>query len=455
MLKFLRRTLLRQQHSAKNVHWRLLSALFITAFIGFPWFCPAQTRDTGFLKNLLTRADPFLDTLLKHASQYEIMILYTRVDRDAKQRPHFITFSLNYDSLRYFYPASTVKLPTAILSLEKLHALHVKGLDKYTPFKIDSVSGGQRAVTRDTTAAGALPTIAHEIHKVFEVSDNSAYNVLYEFLGQQALNESLHKWGFPSARIIQRLQVGDLPETAKVTNPFTFYAATPPHYTVYRQLGQRAIKTFPMLAYGLKKGKGYMEFHDKDSVHVNAPFDFSDKNFFSLGEQQELMWRLMFPSAFPVSKRFKLTPADYRFLYTNMSMLPRESRHPVYPEKDYPDNYCKYLLFGSEPARLPADVRIFNKIGLAYGYLIDNAFVVDYKVGSEFFLTAVINCNTSGIYNTEKYAYGTLGFPFMKKIGQAILDYERSRKKKIKPDLFGFRCDYSADQDIFPQGKRP
>jgi len=55
----------------------------------------------------------------------------------------------------------------------------------------------------------------------------------------------------------------------------------------------------------------------------------------------------------------------------------------------------------------------------------------------------------------DKYAYGTLGFPFMKKIGQAILDYERSRKKKIKPDLSGFRCDYSADQDIFPPGKKP
>jgi len=232
MLKFLRPTLLRQQHSAKNDNWRLLSALFITAFIGFPWFCPAQTRDTSFLKNLLTRADPFLDTLLNHASHHEIMILYTRVDRDAKQRPHFTTFSLNY-SLRYFYPASTIKLPTAILSLEKLNELHIKGLNKYTPFKLDSVSSGQRALTRDTTAAGALPTIAHEIHKVFEVSDNSAYNVLYEFLGQQALNESLHKWGFPSARIIQRLQVGDLPETAKVTNPFTFYAATPPRDTVY------------------------------------------------------------------------------------------------------------------------------------------------------------------------------------------------------------------------------
>jgi len=422
---------------------------------GFSFYSTAQIRDTGFLKNLLTRADPFLDTLLRNAAQHEIMILYTRVDRDNTQRPHFTTFSLNYDSLRYFYPASTVKLPAAVLSLEKLNALHINGLNKYTPFKIDSVSTGQRALSRDSTAASGLSTIAHEIHKVFEVSDNSAYNVLYEFLGQQALNESLHKRGFSSARIIQRLQVGDLPETAKVTNPFTFFAATPPHDTIYRQPGVRASKTFPMLAYGLKKGKGYMKFSHRDPVQINAPFDFGDKNFFSLGDQQELMRRLMFPLAFPASKRFNLTPADYRFLYTNMSMLPRESQHPLYPEKDYPDNYCKYLLFGSEPVRLPADVRIFNKIGLAYGYLIDNAFMVDYQGESEFFLTAVINCTISGIYNTDKYAYGTLGFPFMKKIGQAILDYEHSRKKKIKPDLSGFRCDYSADQDISPPGKKP
>ena len=99
-------------------------------------------------------------------------------------------------------------------------------------------------------------------------------------------------------------------------------------------------------------------------------------------------------------------------------------------------------MFGDDKTKIPAGIRIFNKVGDAYGYLVDNAYIIDFDNGVEFMLSAVINTNTDGIYNDSKYEYKTLGYPFMKNLGQLIYDFELKRKKEHKPDLSVFRMRY-------------
>jgi hypothetical protein len=86
---------------------------------------------------------------------------------------------------------------------------------------------------------------------------------------------------------------------------------------------------------------------------------------------------------------------------------------------------------------------IFNKEGDAYGFLSDIAYIVDFKNGVEFFLSANIYCNSDGIFNDDHYDYENVGKPFLKNLGRAIYQYELQRKKKFKPDLSKFRLDYS------------
>ena len=93
------------------------------------------------------------------------------------------------------------------------------------------------------------------------------------------------------------------------------------------------------------------------------------------------------------------------------------------------------LLFGAEKGNLPENIRIFNKAGDAYGQMIDVAYVVDYKNKIEFFVSAVIYCNSDGVLNDDKYDYNTVGLPFMKNLGKVLYDYEMKREYKIKPDL--------------------
>jgi hypothetical protein len=59
-------------------------------------------------------------------------------------------------------------------------------------------------------------------------------------------------------------------------------------------------------------------------------------------------------------------------------------------------------------------------------------------------VSAVINTNTDGIYNDGKYDYETLGFPFLKRLGEVLYRYEsEEREKGVLPDFSGFRFYYN------------
>lgn len=57
-------------------------------------------------------------------------------------------------------------------------------------------------------------------------------------------------------------------------------------------------------------------------------------------------------------------------------------------------------------------------------------------------LSAAILCNTDGIFNDDKYDYDTIGFPFIKNLGQLVYDYEKRRPRKHRPDLRKFILNY-------------
>ena len=63
----------------------------------------------------------------------EIQVLYTEIDRRADGSVQLKTHRWGTaDTSQYFYPASTVKMPAAILALQKLNELGVQGLSPQT-----------------------------------------------------------------------------------------------------------------------------------------------------------------------------------------------------------------------------------------------------------------------------------------------------------------------------------
>lgn len=397
---------------------------------------PAYIKTDTFLENILKAHPEYFDTVLQNRKDWKVQIVYTQIDRIANNQPVFKTFYFNIDSSAYFYPASTVKLPVALLALQKLHELSLPGLDKNSSLITEAAYSKQTPVYNDPTTKDGRPTVAQYVKKIFLVSDNDAFNRLYEFMGQQYINGQLHKMGYGQAEILHHLDISMTPDENRHTNPIKFFDAN-----------GKVLYTQPMLinetVYSNRNDAVARAYYSGDQL-INHAMDFSHKNRFLLEDLTTILRSVLFPNSVLPKQRFNLTADDYKFVRQYMSQLPTESLYPSYSEDtaNYWPAYCKFLMYGSEKGALPKSIRMFNKVGDAYGFLTDVAYIADFDKQIEFMLSARIYCNTDGVLNDDKYDYDTIGFPFMKHLGQVMYEYELQRPRNIKPDLTEFKMTY-------------
>ncbi len=397
--------------------------LFFLSIFVVVSFSQNKKEDENLIENILKQNEKYFPLVLESPQKYRVQIIYTQIDKTKSGAVKFSTYKYHVDAKKYFYPASTVKFPAALLTLEKLNQLSVNGLTKETPLRIDSAYSGQTKVEFDSSSQNKLPSLANYIKKIFLVSDNDAFNRLYEFLGQQAVNEKLWRKEYLNVLINHRLNGGLTREENMFTNPFTFYLKDK---IIYEQPLQFNHAQYQNEVDDLLQGKGVVE---RDSIHLH-PKDFTYSNYFALEDQHEMLKALFFPQSVAKEKRFNLTKADVAFLKKYMSMLPRESEFIEYHDYNhYPDGYVKFFLYGDTKDTLPNYLKIYNKVGMAYGYLIDNAYIVDSKDKIEFLLSAVIYVNEDGIFNDDKYEYDEIGLPFLANLGRVIYKQEMDRKK--------------------------
>ncbi|PHN03629.1 serine hydrolase [Flavilitoribacter nigricans] len=377
------------------------------------------------LETIITRQKKDFGAWAQNPQQYELQVIYTQIDRDAEGKPTFTSYTFGIEADRYFYPASTVKMPVAILALEKLNELGIVGLDKWTPLKTGAARSPQTPVVTDTTAEQSLPSIAHYIRKIFLVSDNDAYNRLYEFLGQGYINRKLQQKTYVDTRLIHRLSApGFDVEENRHTNPVTFYRYDTTLYyqgPVYSRAAHELSLQNELRGKGFKNGAGEI---------IMEPFDFTQKNYCSLQDLHDILQAVIFPNAVPPARRFNLTTSDHAFLQQAMCELPRASRYPDYSDKA--DNYVKFWMYGDqkEDTDIPKHIRICNKVGWAYGFLTDVAYIRDQKNGIEFMLAGSIHVNDNQIYNDGQYEYEEVGLPFFGELGRAIYAWEQKRRGK-------------------------
>lgn len=371
------------------------------------------------LEQALIDAEFEVKKVLDLADEHEVQIRYTQIRRGENNLPEFSSYSLFEDSETYFYPASTAKLPVAALALQRIRELQAEGvaIDRNTPFHIRDRNNHPIAL-EDSTALNGTLSIAHLIKKIFLVSDNDAYNYLFDFLGTDYINSQLSVKGLKETSIHHKFLFG-----ADNYRTWEYYFLHEQD-TLYKQ---QSIHAKELISNGnlkkMIKGIGYLD----DNELVNEPFDFSKKNRISIHDLEGILKRIVFPEIFESDERFDLLEEDYEFLQYWMSRNTLESNDPDYSsDPDLYDSYVKFFIYGDQKGMMTDKVRIFNKVGDAYGTLTETAYIQDRASAIEFLLTATVHVNENQIFNDNIYEYDSIGFPFMAGLGRAILNYERN-----------------------------
>ncbi|WP_127018449.1 serine hydrolase [Flagellimonas beolgyonensis] len=376
-----------------RIHWLYYLLLLLVTSCG-------STIAKDPLEQVLASQDPKIKRVMDNLKAHEVQIRYTQIDRN-KEGISFTDYDFQVNKNHYFYPASTAKFPAAVATLEKLN--EVDTLSLHTRFFIEG----------DTVET----TFAKAISEIFAVSDNAANNRLIEFLGQDDLNRRIRKRGVAPIRIAHRLSAPDGDDVT--TKPLILYLNdsttciskpiinTPPQ---------------PLSLKKIKKGRAYYA----DGELVEEPFDFSLKNYFPIEAQSALMKRIIFPEAFQEDERFNLSEEQHAFLLEAMHTLPPELGYD--PEEFY-DSYVKFFLFGDRTDPMPDYIKIYNKVGYAYGTLTDCAYIRDTKNNIDFMVTATILVNSDGIFNDDVYEYDEIGIPFLAQLGRELHQYELQRKR--------------------------
>lgn len=392
----------------------------IILIISLLYNCSAMAQDensvpSDLIEKLLRTQPQYFSQILADPAKYRVQIVYTQIERDQQNMPHLTTFTYRPQA-EFYYPASLVKLPIAALALEKIHQLAIPELTRDSRMVIQANHACQ--------TASSFSNITTDIKKALIMSDNEAYNRLYEFLGQKYINERLWAMSYHDAHILRRFNPLCNTEQNRHTSPITFYADN--KQIIYRQPAAFNSEDYTkLLNLKAKKAQVGKITYGNSSKKMSEPMDFTEFNFISLNDLHNILISIIFPEEMPQFRRFQLTKSDYAFLKETLATLPRES--DILEYHTYPNDFRKFLLL-DHSKRLNKDYRIFNKVGLSYGFISDVAYIVDEENKIEFFLSATLYANHNEVMNDNHYDYDTIGKPFMRHLAQLIYQYEKQKR---------------------------
>ena len=378
---------------------------------------PSPSMHNDSIEALL-HSDPRLAAVVSEAPRFRLQARLGRIER-MEDGTSTLTWTAFRENAEYFYPASTVKLLAAVAGLEAMNGHAGRTglpLDERTPLTFGPQFEETEAVAADeTNLENGRITLAHEIRKLFLVSDNEAYNRLYELVGQDGLARFATERGLPSAHLVHRLSERRS-ETENRLSPWIGLGGSSPDFL--ELLPERESPPLPAAPAmkGLEIGRGYID----GEATIESALDFAGKNRVSLADLSSVLVRLTRPELAPEEPSFDLTRSQRELLREAMTQLPRESESPHYDPAEYPDDWVKFLLPGIARVVPASEVRIANKIGRAYGFTTENAYVEHVPSGRAFFLAVTLYTNEDGILNDDVYEYEAVADPFLADLGETV-----------------------------------
>lgn len=386
---------------------------------------PVLVLGQNFSLEQLLKSDTswVIDSVVANKDKFRLQIIYTTIDRTAKGYPTLKKYHFNVNDENYFYPASLAKLPMAVLAIDKLNSLGIEGVSIYNSFKTSSPFAPANSSPESDSLQTRYLSLASHILRTFMLSDNYSPNYLYEFLGHEYLNKRMKELGLQKSIINQRFATGTA-ETIRTTHPIEFHGDE--GEILFYQPASRSELSIKEVTVNTRIGQA----HYFGKKFIKKPLDFRYDNYLPLEEIDKLMTAIIFPELNITTTHLNLQVEDYKFLHLATSSLPNTCYYPDYgPQSFYSDNYRKFIMFGDLKEPIPKKIIINNKVGLAYGFISDIAYIKDPLSRVEFMLSVVLYVNEDQILNDGVYQYETIGLPFLGKLGRLVYDYECWMKK--------------------------
>jgi hypothetical protein len=360
-------------------------------------------------------ADPRFDAILERAAEHRVQLLVATID-DSTTPPRLVRHGYRADA-EYFYPASSIKLCAAVGALLRLQELGDAGVpvDADTPLVFHPLFEGESLEDRDeSNLDGGTITVAHEIRKLFIVSDNRAFNRLLGFVGRDDLNRMMWEAGLGSVRVSHRLGVGLSAEQNRRMPRVDLVLPDGSVRTIPERLSTVELDNDGVA--GLEVGTAEMVGGER----LDRPKSFLRSNRVSLVDLQDALVMVVRPEVDLGKKGFALSERHRLLLIDAMTRLPRESLNPVYDAEKYPDHWVKFLLPGLRRVFAADRVGEVGKIGLAYGFTSVTAGLTLDGGRPSVFLAGAIYTNANGTLNDNVYEYDGVAFPFWADVGEVL-----------------------------------
>lgn len=370
---------------------------------------PAAPAPEPWLEKTLRAADPRFEAWLRDAKSLRLQILVTTVDRATGE---LTSHAFRVDD-EYFYPASAIKLPLAVVALRAMNerlGAPVHPLTRLMRCRYDK-SGcepppededRERDPDEDGKYKHKKLRVGQELQKMLSYSDNDSYNRLWDIVGHREANEIAASLGLASLRFHHRMNA----PADKSTDTQRVTLLPPANKAVVIDKRQSDFTLEPTPAPGLELGKGY----NAGGKIVDEPLSFATKNYVSLRDLQRILMSLVLPEH-PRSLKLGLDEEQRKLLLKAMTARLESKKHAA------EHNPLSPGVLDVLPAKR---VRYIDKSGRAYGFHLDNAYLEDTESGRAVFIAATVYANPNEILNDDDYGYDDTSKPLLAALGSAL-----------------------------------
>jgi hypothetical protein len=353
------------------------------------------------LIGLLKGKDKLIDLVLNNQDKYHLQINFTRVD-ESKNGITFHDYTLNKDKY-YFHPASLIKLPVAITSLELISRFEEEfGIDLNTFVHSETCSCDFN--TDKYVNNKIRPNLDILLREMLIMSNNDAYNFFFNLSGPTYFNQRMKELSLNNIILRNRFYAG-----------CTFQGANE-HGGLYFQKNNSTNKyTIGCIKDSLQKLEQTIYLHDPNS---------STSNVVSLFSIHRLMMQLFYPQSFNPDFKLLMSSKNLEFLKNTLSSYPNSV--PNYQK--VPNHFHKYLMPSVLLNNHTNHIKVFSKNGNAGGYISDVMLLSDEENHVKYFLSiSMLNYKQKSYYK-RRIVYTSPGIDVFRKISNVLYEYVKKQK---------------------------